>query len=436
MDVGQSLTGLFSSQQQQFSSFQFNSVRIDSGRAGEHSSTNISMQANTHSSMQQSMQLGQSIKNQPAEFINSQINQHLGQTAINSPNAALTNYAPEISPQSVADSVLQHISARLQQESDNGASKHELRQLLREAREGIKQGLHEAKDILKENGLFSGDVKDTFKETAHLLRDGFKDLRKSVMHPTQPTHPTPPTPGTPDAGDEQNIPDQTTPSQIHEISAQRSIHASDERGITLELMTAEGDKVSLTVHRNSVFDSQESLEANADGFQYQSSQTASSSSVLNFSVEGDLNADELSDITALINDVNDLSGAFFNDSTSAAFGEVLASFGDDDLSTISGFDLNMFHQQIVIEEETYSIVQSREPASAEVANYIQQVEDTAQKHQAQFDERATALLENQSALSLSTQLLSQFIKTDERAAPVEAIIEPAVALIEANAKAA
>ncbi len=435
MNVGQNLTGLFSSQQQNFSSFQFSSVRIDSGQAGEHASTNISMQANSHSSMQQSMQLGQSIKNQPAEFINNQINQHLGQTAINSPNAAPTNYAPEISPQSVADSVLQHIAARLQKESDDGASKHELRQLLREAREGIKQGLQEAKHILKENGLFSGDVKDTFKETAHLLRDGFKDLRKSVMHPTQPTHPTPQIPDTPDTGGEQNVPDQTS-SYIQQISAQRSIHASDERGITLELMTAEGDKVSLTVHRNSVFNSQESLQANADGFQYQSSQTASSSSALNFSVEGDLNADELSDITALINDVNELSGAFFNDSTSAAFGEVLASFGDDDLNTIAGFDLNMFHQQIVIEEETYSIVQSREPASAEVANYIQQVEDTAQKHQAQFDERATALLENQSALSLSTQLLSQFIKTDERAAPVEAIIEPAVALIEANAKAA
>lgn len=424
MDVGQTLSGFFSSQRQQFSSVQFNSVRIDSGRAGEHGSTHISMQDNAHSNMQ----LGQSIKNQPAEFINNQINQHLGQTAINSPNAAPTNYAPEISPQSVADSILQHVAARIEQERDSGASEHELKQLLREAKEGIKQGLHEAKDILKENGLFSGDVKDTFKETAHLLRDGFKDLRKSVMHPA--LHPAPQTPNA-----EQNVPDQTS-SHIQQINAQRSIHASDERGITLELMTAEGDKVSLTVHRNSVFDSQESLEANADGFQYQSSQTASSSSALNFSVEGDLNADELSDITALINDVNDLSGAFFNDSTSAAFGEVLASFGDDDLSTISGFDLNMFHQQIVIEEETYSIVQSREPASAEVANYIQQVEDTAQKHQAQFDENASALLENQSALSLSTQLLSQFIKTDERAAPVEAIIEPAVALIEANAKAA
>ena len=420
MDVGQTLSGFFSSQRQQFSSVQFNSIRIDSGRAGEHASTHISMQDNAHSNMQ----LGQSIKNQPAEFINNQINQHLGQTAINSPNAAPTNYAPEISPQSVADSILQHVAARIEQERDSGASEHELKQLLRAAKEGIKQGLHEAKDILKENGLFSGDVKETFKETAHLLRDGFKDLRKSVMHPA---------PQTPNA--EQNVADQIS-SHIQQINAQRSIHASDERGITLELMTAEGDKVSLTVHRNSVFDSQESLEANADGFQYQSSQTASSSSALNFSVEGDLNADELNDITALVNDVNDLSGAFFNDSTSTAFGDVLASFGDDDLSTIAGFDLNMFHQQIVIQEETYSIVQSREPASAEVANYIQQVEDTAQKHQNQFDENASALLENQSALSLSTQLLSQFIKTDERAAPVEAIIEPAVALIEANAKAA
>ncbi len=85
---------------------------------------------------------------------------------------------PRQTPEQTAENILTPIKEKLEAARENGASDKELRSLLREGYKGFKQGFREAFKTLKHAGELDPSLKEELKETKHLVRLGFSELRQ------------------------------------------------------------------------------------------------------------------------------------------------------------------------------------------------------------------------------------------------------------------
>lgn len=193
----------------------------------------------------------------------------------------------------VAKNVLSFVKGAILGAQADGADEGSLANMLEQARKGIKQGLGEAIEELKDSDLFSDDIEKGVEKSRELIFDGLDEFEESLFNP------------------------------VSEQSKSTSFNAQNyyklENGASYEIKTAEGDVIKLTY--NSQYQSSEQFSYNKDGndesFSYSSSQ--SSSQAYSFSVEGDLNEDEVAAINELMSDLQEVSNEFFNGSLDEAF---------------------------------------------------------------------------------------------------------------------
>ena len=142
-----------------------------------------------------------------------------------------------------------------------------------------------------------------------------------------------------------------------QVEASSESRVSESRSYSLEIQTAEGDRVAIRLERSDQQGYSVQLGADDDGSASFSGRFESStSSTLTFRVEGELNEDERAAIDDLVGRVDELAARFFEGDTQAAL-EYALEFGLED-PQIAGFSVNLGHTREVYAAQSYSVVQS------------------------------------------------------------------------------
>ena len=211
--------------------------------------------------------------------------------------------AEDVSPNKVASRVLAFISQALQGK-EHGSD--EFNTTLEQAQEGVKKGFNEAKDILQSLGVFNGDIKNSAEETHQRLQQGLNKFASTNYVETQAFH-------------------------------QRS--TSLRQSVDIQVQTKEGDIVTIQV--KNAYGSQESLHTkqNDESASMNFQKSSFSKEQLSFSIEGDLDKDELRAIESLVQQINHVSGTFFEGDTQAAF-EKVQQIGFNS-AEIAGYDFKV-----------------------------------------------------------------------------------------------
>ncbi|TMO81591.1 DUF5610 domain-containing protein [Pseudoalteromonas spongiae] len=193
----------------------------------------------------------------------------------------------------IAKNVLSFVKGAILGAKADGADNDKLTNMFEQARKGVEQGIGEAVEELKDSELYTDEIEQGIEKSRELIFDGLDEFEQSIFNP-----------------------DKKAPSDA--VFNGQNFYQLDN-GASFEIKTAEGDIIKLTY--NSQFSSSEQLSYNkseeGESLSYSSSQ--SSSQAYSFSVEGDLNEDEVAAINELMSDLQEVSNEFFNGSLDEAF---------------------------------------------------------------------------------------------------------------------
>lgn len=237
----------------------------------------------------------------------------------------------DFSPQAVADRVVGFIAQRLQQEKANGASDEELQNLFQQGLKGVEQGLREGREIIQGQGLFDGEVKDNFYSTVNLVADGLEQLGQELF------------------GSE-------APQESIFAASSSEVFVSQRRSFEMEVITQDGDRVTLLVNSGQQYSSK-NLEFNSDDVSLSSSEeNFISFDNLAFSVEGDLDESEMSALSELFSQVNDVAGVFYGGDVEQAFDQAMnVGMNSEELAA---FTVNMNQSETVAMKDAYVSVEN------------------------------------------------------------------------------
>ncbi len=288
---------------------------------------------------------------------------------------------PQPAPKSVAaDKILGFIELRLGNDLADGATAEELASRLQAGYEGFVSGYKEAYDELSEAGLLSPDIEDTISQTYDDVIQGIQALAEQygVASPVEAS-PKVEQAQSSDIGEITSAPvafDSTpvkTPQSVFSDLAQdiassgKNLSALLEsstldyeslakRDFSFSLKTQDGDTVTITASA-SRFERAEASSVRYDSpyGSFDSGRLAVESSESNsfsFSVDGELDEEELVAINDLLTQVGDLSERFFTGNIEEAF-EMALNIGFDE-SEIARFSLNLKQEVTTKIETTYA----------------------------------------------------------------------------------
>lgn len=268
-------------------------------------------------------------------------------------SATATPIAPgdDFSPATVADRILSFIEQRLAQEQANGASNDVLQQRLQQGMEGVRQGMQEAREELESRGMFSGKVRDDYFETFGRVQQGLDDIEERLSS----------TPGNTPVNTDVPV---ETPSSSHVVTGPvdavatgtewsvDGVAVSASREFAMEITTRDGDVVKINVSSAREFSALmanfESSDASVNGF----NAAMSGEDNFSFTVDGELDDGEMSALTNLFAQVNEVAETFYAGNVEAAFEQALAVGYDQ--NELAGFAANMTQTQTVAVTQAYA----------------------------------------------------------------------------------
>jgi len=221
--------------------------------------------------------------------------------------------ANDYSPDKIASRISKFVAVGLENARARGKSEEEVQALYDSAMKGVEQGFKEAKDILSNLKMLNGDIAAQVGETEKQTFAALADLDPSKVSQQSPT---------------------LTESVTGASMAERYQRAED---FSLELKTREGDTVKVSFSRNLDIQNTVAAAADSEGNQAMTLDLSrSESSGYQFSVEGDLNADELGAIQNLVRDVGQVASNFYGGDVQKAFEQVSdVSFDSSQLSSMN-----------------------------------------------------------------------------------------------------
>lgn len=198
--------------------------------------------------------------------------------------------AEDYTPERVAERITSFVAQGLESARLRGKSEDELQSLYESAVKGAKQGFQEARELLDSLQVLTGNIAKQVDETERLTFEGLGKL----------------------------APRQAAQSSMTGVAAAQRFAQADD--FSLSLKTREGDTVQIRFGRS--LEAQGSFAFVRDGSGNQAAildVSRSEQTGFQFSVEGDLNADELKAIHTLIQDIAGLARDFFNGDVQKAF---------------------------------------------------------------------------------------------------------------------
>lgn len=246
-------------------------------------------------------------------------------------------------PTLAASNILGFIAQRLGLDAAEGDDTEALQSRLQAGLDGFLKGYGEAREQLLALGQLNGDVLDAVDKTYKDVLTGIADLAQEY--------------GLENPAADLLAEIKTNEEELNVDAVAQTVNASNlslsaemlqARTFEFEVKTAEGDIVLI----RALAEQSGSYSTNADG----KSISASSSTVnqFSFSVEGELNSDEITALNDLLGKVSDLSATFYSGNLEGAFEQAL-SLGYDD-EQIASFSLNLTMSTFTRVDDSYGKV--------------------------------------------------------------------------------
>ena len=268
----------------------------------------------------------------------------------------------DFSPERVAQRILSHVGNYMEKLQRDGASDDRLSTVFASAKEAVQQGMDDAKEKLEALGwLANGGVQQGINQTQSLLDEGFDSL-ESVLFDTN---------------------EQVTSAL--EASSSQSYRREDFS--TMKVTTQEGDVVSINLYALNRSEASDSFSVSDDGMTYSRYQSTSQAFAFDFSVEGDLNDDELAAIQEMMQSAGEVSDLFFSGDVSGALQK-----GFDmgfDASQLANFSMTLQTTQTMKTSQAvsaYSQNNGMRSIQEPLTEYRQALEDTMLKASELFDD--------------------------------------------------
>lgn len=266
------------------------------------------------------------------KILNDQIVKALNSVMID-PQLPIRDLDPsQFTPEAVANRILNFIGGAAEQrrseEGDEAAA-----DMLKAARSGIERGFAEAKDVLENLGVFQDQVKTNAEQTHSLLNNGMDDFDTRLAEGLS------------------LLPEPST-SQVQFAHSTESY--AERQSTELKIKTRDGDIVTINIEKSQDYSSSQSAYQDGSNQISSSEQNFSQSKGLRYTVEGNLDEDELKAIDDLVGEVKELSDNFFNGDSQAALHHAM-DIGFDN-SEIASFAVNMSHSQTTTATQTYAEV--------------------------------------------------------------------------------
>lgn len=276
---------------------------------------------------------------------------------------ATSKNGSDFSPEKVAQRIMSHVGNYMEKLQKNGANDERLAAVFDTAKEAVQKGMDDAKDKLEALGwLTNGGVQEGIDETQSLLDEGFEALRKAFFEPT-------------DVSAAGNV----------AMAAERSYRREDYSQI--QMTTQEGDVVKLNLYALSASSQAEAASMSENGLAYSRYESLNQSFAFDFSVEGDLNDDELAAIQDMMESVGKVSDLFYDGDVAGALQK-----GFDmgfDASQLASFSMTLQTSQTAKSSQAVSAYgqnSGTRSIQAPLGEYRQALEDAVKKTSALFDD--------------------------------------------------
>jgi len=266
----------------------------------------------------------------------------------------------------VAENVLAFVGSSIQAAKSRGAEDSELETMFEQARNGVNQGIGEAKEQLADMNLLDEELEEGIEQSRSLIHQGIDKLHQNIFEQEQ---------------DNDIQPIATSGATVAQLYSSDVYHGlSQSSDLTIE--TADGDLVTISFsHLKEQMQSEQGSYAAGNGFEQTSfSRSSSSYEELNFSfsISGELDEGEQEAINALISDINKLQKEFFTGDINKAFEQAL-QLGFDE-SELSGFSLNLEKTSTSVVSQAYQEIATLGDEHAnELAKYTKPLMDFAQQ---------------------------------------------------------
>ena len=258
----------------------------------------------------------------------------------------------------VARNVMRFVGGVIEGAARGGADQEKLNSLFSQAREGVAKGIAMAE---KDIGSFMNDeIKEGIDRSRNLINDRIDSLEKRLL-----------------GGDDA--------SAVNSVSASLVAGASDSRSGNILIRTRDGDELTLSFESLRQFQFAQQTQVTSSAAQTTNnegdntgagiSETTSQTSLyqyfersgISFSLNGELDEDEMKAIADLVSKANDLADTFFAGDMDKAFEEALA-LGFDDKELV-GYALQLNHTKQSQVVEAYESIQHYRDDNADANKY-------------------------------------------------------------------
>ncbi|WP_041522410.1 DUF5610 domain-containing protein [Gilvimarinus agarilyticus] len=303
-------------------------------------------QTGLHSTLSATRQAAQ--LSAPDGVVNSKTTQALtllGDKAAEHIQPAETGHFKPLTAEQAAGNILGFIQRQLERDAANGATGEALEARLQAGLSGFNKGFEEARERLEALSLLDKQVSSAINKTYELVTTGIDELAHEFLgYPLAETEAV------------------TAPTRPVTPPNHASYQYASAQSFRFELLTAEGDKVSIQANA-SHSDLQFWRDADGSG-----SRASSSSLDYQLNITGELNEAEQTAINNLVQQVNSLAESFFSGDIAGAFESALALGYDQ--AQIEGFALNLTRVDIQRANSAYG---SQAPASSQLQERLQPV---------------------------------------------------------------
>lgn len=247
--------------------------------------------------------------------------------------------AEDFTPEKVAGRIAGYVGMGLANARAEGRSEADIEKMHDAAMRGIEKGFNEAKDILKELDILGqGNIEKTIDDTFDKTMEAVKALLPAKYG-------------------EANTP--SAPARASEAFYAEERYAKAET-FSLSLKTKEGDDVVIEFASAQQQSSSVAAARSGGNSAAVASLERSSASSMSFSIQGDLNEEEVSAINDLLRDVNDIADEFFGGDIQAAFDK--ATEFEMDGSQLASMNLRLTRSESHSATSAYSSVGNMMPA--------------------------------------------------------------------------
>jgi hypothetical protein len=244
--------------------------------------------------------------------------------------------------QAVATTMLDFVQRGLDQLRSRGADDSRIEQRLEAAKEGIARGYDQAEQQLKDMGLLNDELKAEIDQGRDLINLGLDQITSGQYEKNS-------------QGKEVNAGMQPLSSSLS--SSLYSSQASQQNSMSLELMTKDGDRISLSFKQSA----QSSSFSEQQGSSFMTAAGFEQGTEWQMDVIGDLDEGEQAALSSLLQGVEKLSSTFFSGDLGGALEQAMKlGFEGDELASMS---LNLRQESFSSVSRAYNSVQPKLPTS-------------------------------------------------------------------------